>query len=119
MVGDAGVLRDGGDIEAPPALLAEPARVPMRYHPVHGDGRRSPLPGDTAIVALAKTAGLAERHPAPLREAAMILHHGQAIAVLKRHSVNGSDATLPHVHHLGVADFCGPFITHPEKPASK
>src|SRR5205809_5033999 len=117
MVGDAGVLRDGGDIEAPPALLVEPGRVPMRYHPVHGEGRRSPLPGDTAIVALAKTGGFAEGHPALLREAAMILRHGQAIAVLERHPVNGSDAALPHVHHPRMVDLSSRFITHPETHA--
>src|SRR5207244_11110127 len=103
MVGDAGVLRDGGVIEAPPVLRAEPARVPMRYHPVHGEGRRSPLPGDTAIVALAKTRGLAERHPAPLREAAVILRHGQVIAVLECHAVDGPDEPRPPLHHLTSA----------------
>src|SRR6266446_5881950 len=85
MVGDARVLCDGGDVEASPALLAEPGRVSMGQHAIHGEGRRGPLPGDTAIVALAKTGGLAEGHPALLCEAAMILRHGQAIAVLERH----------------------------------
>src|SRR5437667_7474838 len=76
MVGDARVLCDGGDVEASPALLAEPCWVSMGQHAIHGEGRRSPLPSDTAIVALAKPGGLAEGHPALLREAAVILPHG-------------------------------------------
>src|SRR5439155_1416512 len=114
MVGDARVLRDGGDIEAPPALLTEPGSISIGCYPVHGEGRGGPVPGDTATVALAKTGGLAERHPAPLREAAMILRHGQAIAVLERHLVDGPNAALPHVHQLRMADLPGRFVTHPE-----
>ena len=49
----------------------------------------------------------------------MILRHGQAIAVPERHPVNGSDATLPHVHHLGVSDLPGRFVTHPETHAAQ
>src|SRR6266404_3825340 len=87
MVGDAGVLGDGGDIEAPPTLLAEPVRVPMGQDAVHGERRRGPVPRDTAIVALAKTGGRAASHPALLREAGVILRHRQVITGLERHPV--------------------------------